>query len=292
VIRTSAEVQGAVSKAEFVTAILAVLTPQSSEGEGSSAAAQIVVTSYETILVHKVLLTGDEVAEYSEGSEKRAALEWGLQQATCGDLAGCSAAVTSLARRRRLQRRVQDDDAAEAITVEFQITADVDVSSNAEPEVLRLNFVQAVTSDAAPSQGLSGLTAADFAVPDPPTITTTIEYTVVLSDTTNMADAAAALRNPANIASSIAEASGSDVVTAVPGELEGSNVPLEATTPTQPPNEEESSDGSGMMIITIAIVVAVVGGGGAYYFLIHAPKQAMNSAGTSRGSSKSAWDNP
>jgi hypothetical protein len=300
VIETSVAVEGAVSQEEFEAAIIAALTPADA-AQGAAPVAEVVVTHYETIVTAAAQLPGD-AAEYGEGSDKRAALEWGLQHATCGDLpvADCEVIVTGLSRRRRLQQQVRRR--LQTISVEFEVTASVDISDSVEPDSLASAFVAAVNSDDAPA-GLSGMSAGEFVLPNPPVIATTVEYTVVLvgdgdDGATNMADAAATLADATTITSSLAESTG-ETITAAPGEVTVPPAPpAPPTPPTSTPSsspsppaeaEEESSIGG---VILVVLVLAIGGGGAAFYFLVVVPKKSISKADSDDAADKSQFSNP
>ena len=286
-IRGSADVQGRVSRDEFSDAVRATV----------SAGSQVVLTRYEATVARTAVLAGD-VAEFSEGTAKRTVLEWGLQRAACGSVVGCTVTITSLSGRRRLQRLLQD---ANTVTIDFEASSPVEFDAGspiAHPTAFKQNFVQAVALAEAPDRALADLAEDDFTVSGAPAFSTSVEYTVMLSDAADMAAAAASLRDPAALASNLAD----PTVTVVLGDLQGTNVPAlpgpsppPAASDQQPAADDAGADDGGVdwaIIGVVVVVVIVVGGAAAYYFLVFAPNKAMANAASEDKVEKKGWDNP
>jgi hypothetical protein len=205
----------------------------------------------------------------------RTALEWGLQRAACSgaEESACSIVVDSLSRRRLAstrgtKRRLQGD----RVNVEFTVTSNFDVADAIAPTTLRSAFIASVTSAGAPP-GLQSLSEDDFIVPDEPTSTTTIEYEVIMTDSSDVTDAAQVLNNPVMITTSLAESSGNAdlAVTQItpPSSPSGATLarpvvssvaPVDSSTVTEDP-------GNGGLIIGV-VAVLLISGGGVAYFLI------------------------
>ena len=293
VIQSTVALEGGISQDEFAAGIVAALTPTPAAGDTAPTApvAEVIVTAYETIVSHLAQLPGT-ASEYTAGTPKRSALEWGLQRAACGSVTNCVMVVTSLS-RRRLQT------GAAHISVEFEVTADVDVSDNVDPTLLRTNFVAMVNSPDAP-QGLSGMSESDFVIPDPPAISTTVEYTVVLADESSMDAAATALRDPAALTTSLAVSSGR-TITATPGALSGSSVPavpgalsgssMPAVPAAAPAAVEDAGGGGGGVIVVLGLLLVVGGCAAAVYMFVIKPGQAKAKA-VDEDSDKAGFSNP
>jgi hypothetical protein len=197
-----------------------------------------------------------------------------------------------------LQRLLQD---ANTVTIDFEASSPVEFDAGspiAHPTAFKQNFVQAVALAEAPDRALADLAEDDFTVSGAPAFSTSVEYTVMLSDAANMAAAAASLRDPAALASNLAD----PTVTVVLGDLQGTNVPAlpgpsppPAASDQQPPAEEAGADDGGgdcAIIGVVGGVVIVVGGAAAYYVLVFAPNKAMANAASEDKVEKKGWDNP
>jgi hypothetical protein len=196
-----------------------------------------------------------------------------------------------------LQRLLQD---ANTVTIDFEASSPVEFDAGspiAHPTAFKQNFVQAVALAEAPDRALADLAEDDFTVSGAPAFSTSVEYTVMLSDAADMAAAAASLRDPAALANNLAD----PTVTVVLGDLQGTNVPaLPGPSPPPAASDQQPADDAGAddggvdwaIIGVVVVVIIVVGGAAAYYFLVFAPNKAMANAASEDKVVKKGWDNP
>jgi hypothetical protein len=308
IVRGEATINGYISPADFEAGVESAIAAKQDEDGNFEAdraaalaagdatvpddtpAAVVKVVHYDVIVSSIARLPGS-AADYADGTDKKRALTYGLQHASCGDLPlhDCAIVVRSITRRRMLLL-ADDDDSAQAnithvaqqtllrrlqagstVSVEFSITTDVDISQNLEGQEFLAAFVEAC-HDPEAGPGLADLTVDDIST-DEPSYETSIEYTVLTTDSASASIAEAALNDPAAMAEGLNLPAGTTFDSPA-----GGSSPSPTPTPPTPPGpvaapgpgpaaaaEEETS--YVVPIIMVLVVLALCGGGVAFFLM-------------------------
>ena len=285
-VKDAIALAGAVSPDDFTAGIISTLAAASRD----TPAPTVIIESYNVVATSKMTLPG-MAEQFGEGSTKLAALSYGLQLAACGDVGieVCSVVIYSVGSQRRLlqsegRRRLQ------AVDIAYTVEATIDLSDTLVPDVFSAAFVNAVVDQ--PGGALSDVSVDDLSV-EAASFTTTIAYSVLVSDVTLVDDTTTILADDSAVASGISSATPGTTITVAPDQTPSpSPTPSAAANLPAPVSSEDDSSWWWVVVVVAALVVGGAGGVYYYYYYFYVRQQSTAESTNDKREDSNTFKNP